>query len=130
MKYIEKILEDIENGKQLKVNIRPFCRYLYNYRYGCDCQVNNKQCKHCILDDTLNVIRALNQDVPDKFILTQFEYDLLINCRETTDYNENDIIENYWIIEGMKQKGYFKNIELSMNFKEVLENCEVVENVG
>lgn len=130
MKYIEKILEDIENGKQLKVNIRPFCRYLYNYRYGCDCQVNNKQCKHCILDDTLNVIRALNQDVPDKFILTQFEYDLLINCKGATDYNENDIIKNYWIIEGMKQKGYFKNIELSMNFKEVLENCEVVENVG
>lgn len=72
----------------------------------------------------------LYEEYKEPIKLTQSEYDLLINCKETTDYNENDIIKNYWIIKGMKQKGYFKNIELSMNFKEVLENCEVVENVG
>src|SRR5699024_6792167 len=88
------------------------------------CNVRNV-CKKLGSLDEKEMQEFLLSDYKEPIKLTQFEYDLLINCKETTGYNENDIIENYWIIRGMKQKGYFKNIELSMNFKEVLENCEV-----
>ena len=91
-------------------------------------EILKRKCDDCTECNKF-IKKWLYEEYKEPIKLTQFEYDLLINCKETTDYNENDIIEDYWIIEGMKQKGYFKNIELSMNFKEVLENCEVVENV-
>ena len=120
MKYIEKILEDIDNGKQLKINTRPFCRYLYNYKYGCDCQENNKQCKHCILDDILNVITALNEDVPDKFILTQFEYDLLVSYIPSIDSVDSVILDNKLLFT-MHELGYFKGIEKDTTFDDILK---------
>lgn len=120
MKYIEKILEDIENGKQLKVDIRPFCRYLYNYKYGCDCQENNKQCKHCILDDTLNVISMLNEDVTDKFILTQFEYDLLVSYMPSTACVDSVILNNK-LLYTLHKVGYFKGIEKDTTFDDIVK---------
>lgn len=119
MKYIEKILEDIDNGKQLKVNIRPFCRYLYNYRYGCDCQENNKQCKHCILDDTLNVIRALNEDVP-KIRMSKFEYDLLVSYIPSIGSTDSLILNNK-LLYTMHELGYFKGIEKDTTFNDIMK---------
>lgn len=119
MKYIEKILEDIDNGKQLKVDIRPFCRYLYNYRYGCDCQENNKQCRHCILDDTLNVIRGLNEDVP-KIKLSNFEYDLLVSYIPSIGSTDSVILNNKLLFT-MHEVGYFKGIEKDTTFDDILK---------
>ena len=119
MKYIEKILEDIENGKRLNVNIRPFCRYLYNYRYGCDCQKNNKQCKHCILDDTINVIRGLNEDV-SKIRLSKFEYDLLVSYIPSIDSVDSVILDNCLFFT-LHEMGYFKGIEKDTTFGDILK---------
>lgn len=120
MKYIEKILKDIENGKQLKVDIRPFCRYLYNYRYGCDCQENNKQCKHCILDDTINVIKTLNGEVHEKVRLTKFEYDLLVSYIPSTGSTDSVILNNR-LMNTMHEIGYFKGIDKDTTFDDVLK---------
>lgn len=120
MKYIEKILEDIENGKQLKINTRPFCRYLYNYKYGCDCQENNKQCKHCILDDTLNVIKALNSEVYEKVRLTKFEYDLLVSYIPLSD-NVDSVILNNRLLFNLHELGYFKEIDKDTTFDDILK---------
>ena len=119
MKYIEKILEDIDNGKQLKVNIRPFCRYLYNYKYGCDCQENNKQCKHCILDNPVNVIRALNEDMP-KIKLSNFEYDLLVSYIPSIASTDSLILDNK-LLYTMHEFGYFKGIEKDTTFDDILK---------
>lgn len=119
MKYIEKILEDIDNGKQLKINTRPVCRYLYNYRYGCDCQVNNKLCKHCILDDTLNVIRGLNEDMP-KIRLSNFEYDLLVSYIPSINSTDSLILNNKLLFT-MHELGYFKGIEKDTTFDDILK---------
>ena len=119
MKYIEKILEDIDNGKQLKVDISPFCRYLYNYKYGCDCQKNNKQCKHCILDDTVNVIRSLNKDIP-KFNLSNFEYDLLVSYIPSIISTDSFILDNKLLFT-MHELGYFKGIDKNTTFDDILK---------
>lgn len=119
MKYIEKILEDIDNGKQLKIDTRPFCRYLYNYRYGRDCQVNNKQCKHCILDGTINVIRTLNEDVP-KIRLSNFEYDLLVSYIPSIASTDSLILDNKLLFT-MHELGYFKGIEKDTTFDDIMK---------
>lgn len=120
MKYIEKILEDIDNGKQLKVGIRPFCRYLYNYKYGCDCQENNKQCKHCILDDTINVIKTLNAKIHEKVRLTQFEYDLLVSYIPSIGSVDSVILDNRLFFT-LHEMGYFKGIEKDTTFDDILK---------
>ena len=117
MKNIEKYYNELNSSF-----LSPNCHWKKKIRNE---ECTGISCKECGSD----FLQWLNQEYKEPIKLTQFEYDLLINCKGATNYNENDIIKNYWIIEGMKQKGYFKNIELSMNFKEVLENCEVVENV-
>lgn len=65
----------------------------------------------------------------EKIKLKQWEYDLLINCKEALneDGKEDDVIQEWWIITGMKEKGHFKNVETDMTFKEVLDNCEIVD---
>ena len=63
----------------------------------------------------------------EKIELSQFEYDLLINCTQINNHNPIDKLDKYWIIEGMQQKGHFKNIDLDMTFKEVLERVVIVD---
>lgn len=70
----------------------------------------------------------LYEEYKEPIKLTQFEYDMLI-IRNGTDYR-NDKLENNVYFERLKDEGYFKNVDLTMNAKEILENCEVVENVG
>lgn len=75
-----------------------------------------------------DVLKWLLQEHKEKIKITQFEYDLLLNCMEAIKENEkdNDVIGEWWIIKGMKEKGHFKNIEMGITFKEVLANCEIV----
>src|SRR5699024_4871339 len=58
------------------------------------CNVRNV-CKKLGSLDEKEMQEFLLSDYKEPIKLTQFEYDLLINCKETTGYNENDIIENY-----------------------------------
>jgi len=55
--------------------------------------------------------------------LKQWEKDLL----KLHEYNQRFC--NYTALFGMKHQGYFKYVEdESMTIKEILENCEVIEN--
>lgn len=61
--------------------------------------------------------------------LTKWEYDLILNCEEANEYSDEDALEEYWIIEGMKQKDHFKGIDnLDITFKEVKYNHVIVED--
>ncbi|MFR7590248.1 MAG: hypothetical protein ACLUVC_02300 [Longibaculum sp.] len=62
--------------------------------------------------------------------LKKFEYDLLFNCKQANSYRDSDSVSEFWIIKGMKEKGYYDGItDFGMTIKQVLENCEVIENV-
>lgn len=60
--------------------------------------------------------------------LSQFEYDLLINCTQINSYDQRDKLYDYWIIEGMKDKGYFQNVDLDMTLKKVIERVVIVND--
>ena len=55
--------------------------------------------------------------------LTQFEYDLL-KCYCEPLLKINDI----WILAKMKSKGYFKDVPHNASIKDILDNCEVIED--
>ena len=57
-----------------------------------------------------------------KFKLTQFEYDLL-------EYHSGSKFgfKDFWILEHMQDKGYFKDIPNDVPIRDILGNCEVVD---
>lgn len=71
----------------------------------------------------------LKEEYEEPIRLTKWEYDLILNCEEANEYSDEDTLEEYWIIEGMKQKGHFKGINnLDITFKEVKDNHIIVED--
>lgn len=71
----------------------------------------------------------LKEEYEEPIRLTKWEYDLILNCEEANEYSDEDTLEEYWIVEGMKQKGYFKGINnLDITFKEVKDNHIIVED--
>lgn len=71
----------------------------------------------------------LKEECKEPIRLTKWEYDLILNCEEANEYSDEDTLEEYWIIEGMKQKGHFKGINnLDITFKEVKDNHIIVED--
>lgn len=53
--------------------------------------------------------------------LTQFEYDLL-KC-----YDPSYVIIELWLLTVMQSKGYYKDIPTNVSIKDILDNCEVIE---
>lgn len=104
---------------------------------GCTKEIDCKECENGKMCDLIKD----NPDILEKWFfeeykepikLTQFEYDLLIvhiSCPydDEDEMKDTKLSSSSYIIEGMKKEGYFKNVDLEMTLKEVLENCEVVE---
>ena len=82
---------------------------------------NKKDCAEC----KKAFIKWLNEEYREPIKLTQFELDLLLITKE---YNRTlGELENNIYFEKLQEKGYFKNVDLSMTAKEVLERCKVIE---
>lgn len=123
MKNFDKYMKDIlidSNEQDYQVT----CWWRYKYlgeRTDTECSCDD--CTEC----QKQFFEWLNQEYKEPIKLTQFEYDML---RTTSKYHLwlGELKNGLYYIK-MKEKGYFKNVDLSKTAKEVLENCEVVENV-
>lgn len=114
-KYVEKIKEEIEYDDF-------FCTVasIKNKNNLCD-----DDCYTC----RMSCLDWLKEGCKEPFKLTKWEYDLILNCTEANEYRDEDMLEDYWIIEGMKRKGYFKGInDLNITFKEIEDNHIIVED--
>lgn len=58
------------------------------------------------------------------FKLTKFEFDLIQTYR---DCHESCKISEFKQLIELKDKGYFKNIDLDLTIHEILDNCEVIQ---
>ena len=56
-----------------------------------------------------------------RYKLSKFEYDLL-KC-----YDPSYVIIELWLLTIMQSKGYYKDIPTNVSIKDILANCEVVE---
>lgn len=97
-------------------------------RFGCAiCKAKNKYCTQCCGDDgddiLCNVVDWLLEEYKEPIKLTKFEYDLLMSY-----INKGYSFKNYSELKEMKNKGYFEGVtDISIPFREILDNCEVVE---
>lgn len=89
----------------------------------CDC----RDCKFIEVCSQLETIKQIEnwffEEYKGSIKLTQFEYDMLSITKECHP-NLGKLEENLYYTN-LQDKGYFKNVNLSMTAKEVLENCEV-----
>ena len=98
------------------------------------CTVASIKNKNNLCDDGCSACKMscldwLKEEHKEPIKLTKWEYDLILNCEEATGYRDEDMLEQYWIIEGMKQKGHFKGIDnLDITFKEVKDNHIIIED--
>lgn len=101
----------------------PNCYWLEVIKKG---NRHEMSCKKCGMD----FVHWLNEEYKENkepIKLTQFEYDMLL-ITKVCHSNLGKLEENLYYIN-LQDKGHFKNVDLSKTAKEVLENCEVVENV-
>lgn len=114
-KYVEKIKEEIEYEDF-------FCIVASIKNKNNLCDDSCSSCKMSCLD-------WLKEEYKESIKLTKWEYDLILNCEEASEYRDEDMLEQYWIIEGMKHKGYFKGInDLNITFEEIKNNHVIVED--
>lgn len=84
-------------------------------------------CDECIFEDsdiTCDITRMkwLLQKHVEKVELTQFEYDLL----RTNNMSHDRKLSSFATYKGLKEIGYFKDINFNLTIDEVLSKCEVV----
>lgn len=101
-----------------------FCAVLFKKVKNKTC--GDASCSHCPFNYYKDIIDYLLQEHEEKIKITQLEYDML---EITKDFNNSIYCLNENIyFEQLKEKGYFKNVDLKMNAKDILENCEIVPN--
>lgn len=72
-------------------------------------------------DDFYKWLLSPYEEPKPTYKLTQFGYDLLKCC------DVHCCIYEFWLLDEMYRKGYFKGIPTNVPIKDILDNCEVVE---
>lgn len=115
MKNIEKYYDEL-----ISCYKSPNCYWLEVIKKG---NCHEMSCKECGMD----FVHWLNEEYKEPIKLTQFEYDIINYHGRLSKFND------ICFLMAMKNKGHFKHMnsveKCSMTIKEILENCEVVENV-
>lgn len=102
------------------------CVVAYKSKHNCSC--TGVQCIDCeFYKNTVLCLQTISEEHKETIKLTQWEKDML-EARINHDSHHCDALENNLYFLDLKNKGYFKNVDLSKTAKEILENCEVVEN--
>lgn len=110
--YKDEILEDYAQNLAV-VKGRPTLCYKTNCN-DCDFKINQIGCREKAKD----WLKQPHEKPVYK--LTKFEKELL-QC-----YPDIYSFKVFNSLNGMKEKGYFKNIDTNIPIREILDNCEVV----
>ena len=119
-------MTNLEYCKEFIERNSSFCQnaHILKYKKGCGLKKRCGDCEFRNVDKCLEIMLAEHKE-PIK--LTQTEKDLLKSFADVDEGWNSRVLNESYIIRNMRHKGYFKNVDLSMTFREVLDNCEVVE---
>lgn len=133
---VDEMLETVEEEKKMrnidmianneKLNKKHACYACYDLKNSKDsCCVMN--CSECEFNNVKACFDFLQDEYKGpKIKLSKFEYDLLDTYIKKL-YSKNDKISDYGTLKYLKQKGYFKDVDLDLTFKYILDNCEIEE---
>lgn len=114
------------NAKNFNLNGKDeLCLIAYICKYKQACGINKTSCNECEFNNNLkNSLNCLLEEHKEPIKLKQWEYDFL-KIRETDYGGLNRPLNENIYIKKLKNKGYFKNVDLNMTTEEVLTNCEI-----
>lgn len=75
-----------------------------------------------------NAINWLYEEYEPPIELTQLEYDLLKVATKHKEYSVNDRLHVYEYINILASAGYFKDVNLALTIKEVLDRAVIVDD--
>lgn len=127
---------DNETYQQELIRMLDSLRKTHKGEDGCE----GVECKDCPLNVTENTCSSLLSTVEvynavekwsrehpkPKYKVSQLEYDIL---RTALDYNsaKDTIFDDFYMLNDLLEKGYFKGATLETNVGDYFDNCEVVD---
>lgn len=129
----DEMLEPVKEEKKMRnidviakdetLYIDSVCRACYIFKNSKSCL--GVKCSECEFSMPKHCIDFLNYEYKEpKIKLTKFEYDLL------KTYDEKGLQHYFKYLDTltrMKEKGHFKNVDISMTVKDIIDNCEIEE---
>lgn len=123
MTNLEWFKNNVEN---LNLDERDsLCIIAYASKHEHCCGNDNIRCDECELNENIKSIVNVLLEEHKKIELTRFEFDML-KISENEHPQLKYLNENLYYTR-LKEKGYFKNVDLNMTAEEVLDNCEIVD---
>lgn len=114
--YKYEILEYFQDGLAVVKGIPKLC-YKTNCN-DCDFKINQEGCRKKVKEWLKHPYRK------PPYKLSQFEFDLIQTYR---DGNTDCKLSERRILRELKDKGYFKDINLDLTIHEILDDCEVIK---
>lgn len=94
----------------------------------CDDCPFSRPCKHPFsVFASCNIVEKWSKEHPrPKYKVSQMEYDILCTA---LDYNsaKDTIFDDFYMLNDLLEKGYFKGATLETNVGDYFDNCEVVD---
>lgn len=116
----------IENKKELKINNHNSCGLCYLIKHKKNCP-NSFFCVQCEFHKEIKCYEFLNKEYQKPIRLTKFEHDLLTTYVGIHHSYKNSPIYNVFFVE-LQCQGYFKGINLTLTYEEILERAVVVDD--
>lgn len=122
-------MTNLEANKDILLIKNTLCVNAHICRYGQTCY--GKSCADCEFygDSAEECVKAMLAEHKEPIKLKQWEKDLIYVLYKGYSETETKSFNDLWYLRNMKFKEHFKGItDTSMTLKEILENCEVIEN--
>lgn len=103
---------------------------------SCNCLINCKKCKNEKIcedidrfnNDSYDIEKLLFSEYKEPINVTKFEYDLInVYYKNALPSNVNQKLRSYNVICKLKEKGYFKNLDLDMTIGEFKDRVDIKE---
>lgn len=124
MTNLEKMIGELKMSEHWS---HQCCRDVYKFKNREECQ-SYSRCDCCEFDITINILEYLNKEYEPPIELTQLEYDLLKVATKHKEYSVNDRLHVYEYINILASNGYFKDVNLALTIKEVLDRAVIVDD--
>lgn len=117
-------MTNLEKAKDKIKHYSTLCVASHTCKYGKSCLT--KKCSDCEFYNNVDeCIDVLLSEYKEPVKLNKWEYDLI----RTNDMSRDREFRSFNAYRNMKVIGYFKGIiDISMTLKEILDNCEVVDD--
>ncbi|WP_300628150.1 hypothetical protein [uncultured Thomasclavelia sp.] len=124
MTNLEKMIGELKMSGH---DTHQCCRSVYKFKNHKECSPV-KPCDCCEFDSTIKILEYLNKEYEAPIELTQLEYDLLKVATKHKEYSVNDRLHIYEYINILASNGYFKDVNLALTIKEVLDRAVVKDD--